>query len=200
MSGPSLTFRYGTMGCGKSARLLIDLFSYDRNHLKAYLIKPAVDTRTTDTICSRIPGMSRIVDLVLQADTSMDTDTIIQSYRYVFVDEAQFLSAAQVQQLWHVSMSLPVVCYGLRTDFQGHLFPGSARLFELADHVEHIASLCAFCHEQALWNMRFVEKRPVFNGATICIGGDETYAAVCKHCASKNQVAAQEQKSTTLAR
>jgi thymidine kinase len=104
--------------------------------------------------------------------------------RRVRAGEAQFLSAKVVDQLWSLTLApgLPVICYGLRTDFQTHLFEGSRRLLELADSIEEVKVTCQYCNKKAVFNMRLVGGKPVREGEQIQIGGDESYVPVCHGC------------------
>jgi len=181
-----LIFRYGVMGSGKSAKLLIDLFAFESNHTpqKTLVIKPSFDTRDI-RIQSRIPGLCRNADLILEPDETLDTVKIIEENDYVFVDEVQFLSPTQVEQLWLVSFKIPVVCYGIKTDFQGHLFPGAKRLFELADRIECIDSMCRFCNKPAMWNLRHLGGQAIFVGPQVAVGAEESYYPSCKWCVVK---------------
>jgi thymidine kinase len=179
---PQLHFYCGCMGSGKSTKLIIDLGTYERHHARSCVIKPSLDTRC-ERVQSRIPSLSRKGDVLLSPQDDLDP-TLTSRYTRIFVDEAQFLTAKQVAQLWSMSLFVPVVAYGLKTDFQGHFFEGSQRLMELADRVIWMPSICARCGCDAVWNVRLSQNQPVFHGAIIQVGSDESYEAWCKRCIS----------------
>ncbi len=184
-----LYFRYGTMGSAKTALLLTSAYNFEERGMKYVCMKPVVDTReATNVIKSRI-GISREcrwiyhdTDLYELAQELFEAEmTVID---WFLVDEAQFLTAEQVDQLARVvdDFGSNVICYGLRTDFQSHLFEGSRRLFEIADTIDEIKSTCT-CGRKTIINARidgngdFVEE-----GAQVEIGGDDRYIAVCRKC------------------
>lgn len=181
---PHFWFRYGAMSSGKSGRLLMDLHHYtEMDHKKAILIKPSLDTRS-DKVESRA-GLSKRSDIVIKPneDFKMYHDQLTDA-DVIFVEEAHMLSPSQIEELWVYSMNHSVICTGLRTDFTGNLFPGSARLLALADKIEEIKGMCKNgCEKKATWNMRYFNGKPIFQGPQIMIGGDESYKGVCKYCA-----------------
>lgn len=188
----SLKFCFGVMGSGKSARMLMELYAYDKKHALSFVIKPRIDTRT-ELIASRVLHMNpRKADLIVDPGDTIDIAAIMTCAKFVFVDEAQFLSRAQVDSLWLLSMDIPVVCFGLRTDFQGHMFEGSQRLMEVCDELEQIKGICDFCDRPATWNLRLVNGTPVFDGPQVQIGADESYAPCCKHCVVQRKYQVQE--------
>lgn len=180
-----LTFRYGTVSSGKTNELLVRLYAHDsREHRKAVLVKPALDTRNgRDMVWSRVPGMQRRADMVLAADDPVPVELIVSLYHCVFIDECQFLSEAQIRQFWEISArGIPVVAYGLRADYQLRPFPASALLMTLADRVEPITSLCHFCHADASHNLKMQDGVPVFTGAQVELGCEELYTPICSQC------------------
>lgn len=193
---PQLLFYCGCMGSGKSTKLIIDLGTYERHHARSCVIKPALDTRC-DMVQSRIPSLSRKVDVLLSPQDDLDP-TLTSRYTRIFVDEAQFLTAKQVAQLWSMSLFVPVVAYGLKTDFQGHFFEGSQRLMELADRVIWMPSICTRCGCDAVWNVRLSQSQPIFHGDIIQVGSDESYEARCKRCVSLSLLSGYESPPTTL--
>jgi len=183
---PHLWFRYGAMSSGKSGRLLMDIYHYtEMDNKKAILIKPALDTRS-EKVESRA-GLSRKADIVLKVGEDFKGyEDVMKDADVLFVEEAHMLSPKQIEELWVKSMKVAVICTGLRTDFKGHLFPGSAKLLALADKIEEIKGMCKNgCESKATWNMRYFNNQPIFQGPQILIGGDESYKGVCKYCAYK---------------
>lgn len=169
-----LYFRYGAMGAAKTLNLLAVAHNYRKQGKKVFLIKPLLDDRSGVYIASRA-GLREI------ADFRPDSGSVIGSlvgYECVLVDEAQFLTPSQVDDLRAIaSAGTPVICYGLRADFQSQLFPGSQRLLEVADTIEEIKTTCQFCDRKATQNLRLVASKE-----QVCIGGDEAYAPACWPC------------------
>jgi len=184
-----LYFRYGTMGSAKTAMLLTQAYNFEERHMDYMCLKPVVDTRESASVIRSRIGIERECTWIYQNTNlyCMVRDMYRREGRVVdwfLIDEAQFLSAAQVDQLSRVvdDFGSNVVCYGLRTDFQTHLFEGSRRLFEIADTIDEIKSTCN-CGHKTIVNARidangnFVEE-----GAQVEIGGDDRYVAVCRKC------------------
>jgi Thymidine kinase len=178
---PELTFVYGVMGCGKTTELMRMHENYTRRGFRPFVIKPSVDTKAKGLI-SRL-GVELEADIVIDPDE----DILFQIPWYVdviLVDEAQFLTKAQVDALYAAThkMSLPVFCFGLRTDFQTHGFPGSLRLFEVADTLREIPTVCS-CGHKATFNIRYRDGVPVVEGDQVAIDGDGvTYDTMCGYC------------------
>ncbi len=184
-----LYFRYGTMGSAKTALLLTSAYNFEERGMKYVCLKPVIDTRdTVNVIKSRI-GIQREcrwiyheTDLYrLATELFAECEALID---WFLVDEAQFLTADQVDQLARVvdDFGCNVVCYGLRTDFQSHLFEGSRRLFEIADTLDEIKSTCT-CGRKTIINARIdLNGDFVDQGEQVEIGGDERYIAVCRKC------------------
>lgn len=182
-----LYFKYGAMGSSKSAQALITKFNYEERGMKVWLIKPATDNRDgLQVIKSRI-------GLVEMATAVSDEDSILSMYRkgnpvdVIIVDECQFLTPAQVDDLRYIvdGYRIPVLCFGLRTDFQTKLFPGSLRLFEVADSISEIKTICS-CGSKAIVNARIdAEGKVVDEGDQVFIGGNESYIAMCHKCWKK---------------
>ncbi len=151
---------------------------------KAGVLKPSVDTRTIDTVSSRT-GLSVPVDVLLD---SADDVPIHASWDALLVDECQFLQPFQIEQLRSISEKIPVICYGLRTDYTSHAFPGSLRLLELADSIEEIKMMCACCDRKAVFNAMYTTLpdgsfRVVREGdSSPVIAGEETFKALCWRC------------------
>lgn len=178
-----LYFRYGTMGSAKTLNLLAVAHNYRSQKKRVLILKPRVDDRYGTTVVESRAGLRADADLLVDPDTALDPEQF-RGLDCVLVDEAQFLSPAMVEQLRRLTRthSLPVICYGLRTDFRTRLFEGSARLMELADSIEEIKVTCQYCNRKAIFNMRLVGGRPTVDGAQIQIGGDEAYVPVCHPC------------------
>ena len=179
-----LYFKYGAMGSSKTANALITKFNYEERGMKVWLIKPAMDTRDgVATVRSRIglaaeaEAVSPDVDLYTEFSKHRDCHVII-------TDECQFFTAAQIDQLRKIvdKFDIPVLCFGLRTDFLTHLFEGSRRLFEVADSVTEIKTICT-CGKKAIVNARIDENGTVVTeGGQILLGGNDSYVAMCHNC------------------
>jgi thymidine kinase len=178
-----LYFRYGAMRSAKTLNLLAVAHNYRDQGKKIIIIKPMVDNRAgSEKVASRA-GLSVDADIVVE-DRTVFNMSDFDSIDCVLVDESQFLSQMVVDQLREISSvkKVPVICYGLRTDFKGKLFAGSARLFELADSIEEVKVTCQFCNKKAIMNMRLLDGNPTLSGEQIQIGGDESYIPTCYEC------------------
>lgn len=183
-----LYFRYGTMGSAKTALLLTTAYNFEERHMDYLCLKPVIDTRESKNVIRSRIGIERECRWIYQNTNIYNlARDLYRQGRFVewyLIDEAQFLTEAQVDQLARVvdEMGSNVICYGLRTDFQTHLFEGSRRLFEIADTIDEIKSTCN-CGHKTIVNARidangnFVEE-----GAQVEIGGDDRYVAVCRKC------------------
>ena len=179
-----LYFKYGAMGSSKTANALITRFNYEERGMKVWLIKPSIDVRDgADVIRSRIGleqqayAVTPDIDLFEEFKNHRDCHVII-------ADECQFFTAAQIDQLRLIvnELDIPVLCFGLRTDFLTHLFEGSRRLFEIADSVNEIKTICT-CGRKAIVNARIDESgRVVTEGGQILLGGNDSYVAMCHAC------------------
>jgi thymidine kinase len=172
------------MGSAKSLNLLAVRHNYERQGKRVLLCKPAIDSRFgIDDVTSRA-GLSYPADLLLHPDSILDREVFV-GLSCVLVDEAQFLSASVVEQLRDLTrqLGLPVICYGLRTDFKTHLFEGSKRLLELADSIEEVKTTCQFCNRKAVLNLRHdASGRAIVEGPTIVLGAEEHYSPTCYSC------------------
>jgi thymidine kinase len=178
-----LYFRHGTMSSGKSLNLLAVAHNYEQKGEKVVVIRPRLDERFgAQTVGSRT-GLSRDADILVDEHTRLDRRAIAGS-ACVLVDEAQFLSAALVDELREITWDLdvPVICYGLRTDFRTRAFEGSARLLEVADAIEEVKTVCHFCNRKAIFNLRISAGGAVTDGPQIELGADERYRPVCGIC------------------
>ena len=185
-----LIFNYAAMNSGKTIDLLRTVYNYEENGLKVLVMKPSIDTKGGDTIVTRA-GLSRKVDFLIPSNCNIH-DMICDSVSDVsciFIDEAQFLSEQQVIDLFIISNNydVPVICYGLRTDFRGNLFPGSSKLLGLAEELHEFKTLCN-CGEIARYNARMVNGKYILDGDMVLIDGtsDIEYVPLCASCYAKN--------------
>ena len=180
-----LYFKYGAMGSSKTAQVLTTKFNYEERGMRVWLIKPETDSRDGDDIiksriglsapCDAIGGEANILSL-FESEHS-DADVII-------ADECQFFSEEQIDQLRAIvnDKNVPVLCFGLRTDFLTRMFPGSKRLFEIADSITEIKTICE-CGSKATVNARINRNgRIVTRGEQILLGGNDRYIAICHKC------------------
>ena len=180
-----LYFKYGAMGSSKTAQALITKYNYEENDLSVWLIKPSADTRDgVATLRSRI-GLEAKVDVITPGIDvyRLFQETKLGACDVIIVDECQFLVPEQIDQLRAIvnDFSIPVLCFGLRTDFQTKLFPGSHRLMELADCIEEIKTMCD-CGAKATVNARISDGFIVTEGAQVVLGGNDSYIAMCHRC------------------
>ena len=179
-----LYFRYGAMNCGKTTSLLQVAHNYEERGMKVFLIKPSIDTKANDSVSSRI-GVERKVDHLVSPEENLKgyLNLLVGNTSCVLVDEAQFLSESQVEELFVFSKltNIPVICFGLRCDFRTNLFPGSKRLFELADEIEELYTICR-CGRKARFNARIVNGEFTLDGDQVAIDGDVEYESLCGKC------------------
>ena len=182
-----LYFKYGAMGSSKSAQALITKFNYEERGMQVWLLKPATDNRDgVEVIKSRI-GLEAVADSLKEADSVMERFGKKGKVDVIIVDECQFFTPAQIDELRYIvdNYHIPVLCFGLRTDFMTRLFPGSLRLFEVADSISEIKTICS-CGSKAIVNARIdSEGRVVSRGEQVFIGGNESYVAMCHRCWKK---------------
>ena len=181
-----LYFKYGAMGSSKTAQALITKYNYEENDLKVWLIKPSADTRDgAATLRSRI-GLEAQVE-VIAPEVDIHARFLGGKARrsdVIIVDECQFLTEKQIDQLRAIvdEHSIPVMCFGLRTDFQTRLFPGSRRLMEVADTIQEIKTICD-CGAKATVNARVDGNGYIVTeGAQVVLGGNDSYIAMCHKC------------------
>jgi thymidine kinase len=188
-----LYFRYGAMNSGKSTNMLQAAYNYEERGQQVLLAKPQVDTKGDSDIVSRL-GVRRPVDFVLSPDADVQLEFAKQRERVrretglevscLLLDEAQFLSETQVDDLLRIAIreNVPVLAYGIRTDFQTVAFPGSRRLLEIAHSIEELKTICR-CGRKAVFNARKVGDRFIFDGDQVAIDGvDVTYESLCGSC------------------
>ncbi|PZE85045.1 thymidine kinase [Curtobacterium sp. MCBD17_032] len=193
-----LYFRFGAMNSGKSTGLLQAAYNYEERGQRVLLAKPSIDTKGDREIVSRL-GVTRTVDVVLPADADVRAavaaagatdpgsavlDGMVRPVSCVLVDEAQFLTPRQVDDLLRIAVldQIPVLAYGIRTDFRTEAFPGSRRLLEVAHSLEELKTICR-CGRKAVFNARKVDGRFVFDGSQVAIDGvDVEYESLCANC------------------
>lgn len=184
-----LYFRYGTMGSAKTALLLTTAYNFEERNMPYICFKPVVDTREERNVIRSRIGIERACHWIyaetnLYAFISHIFEKVEVRPLWILVDEAQFLSEAQVDQLAAVvdDFGCNVICFGLRTDFRTHLFEGSRRLFEIADSIEEVKSTCN-CGRKTIVNARIDSKGEIITeGEQVEIGGNDKYVAVCRKC------------------
>ncbi|MHA7306812.1 thymidine kinase [Arthrobacter sp. TMN-49] len=194
-----LYFRYGAMNSGKSTGLLQVAFNYEERGQRVLLAKPGIDTKGAGEVVSRL-GMSRDVDFLLQPEDDAravfavhaagdDPNALLEHVQLapvacLLIDEAQFLTPQQVDDLFKIAVEdgVPVIAYGIRTDFKTRAFPGAARLFEIAHALEELKTICR-CGRKAIFNTRRVGQDVVFDGEQVAIdGADVWYESLCGKC------------------
>lgn len=181
-----LYFRYGAMNCGKTTAIIQVAYNYEEKGKRILLMKPSIDTKGQENVTNR-SGLKRAVDYLIKP-----TDKIInfilpelyQGINAILIDEAQFLTKEQVDELYEISkiVNIPILCYGLRCDFQMNGFPGSTRLLQIADDIEELKNICGCpeCERKATQNLRLQNNIPVFNGPQVSIDGvKDTYNSLC---------------------
>lgn len=202
-----LYFRFGAMGSAKTLNLLAVAHNYRQQNKKVLLLKPKMDLRFGASAIKSRAGLSCDADLLISEKSYftlngkvIGTRSLSQldpkeeiplddklDYSCLLVDEAQFLSETLVEDLYQITIEcrIPVIAYGLKTDFRNFLFEGSKRLLELADTIEEIKTTCFYCEKKATHNIRLLGEKPVFTGETVDLGADEKYRPCCKNCLYK---------------
>ncbi|WP_084103793.1 thymidine kinase [Demequina sp. NBRC 110056] len=182
-----LYFRYGAMNSSKTALLLTAAYNYEERAQHPVIVKPGIDTKAGESVSSRI-GLERPVDVLLAAEDSLlealTTHRPLDQVDAVFIDEAQFLTPAQVDEAFVVAVrhGVPVLCYGLRGDFMTRSFPGSLRLLEIAHAIEELKTICR-CGSKAIFNARIVGGEFVSHGDQVAIDGQQAdYESLCGRC------------------
>ena len=179
-----LYFKYGAMGSSKTAQALITKFNYEERGMSVWLIKPSTDDRDGARIIRSRIGLYAEADVVAPEDDVRARFAAIGRRDVIIADECQFLTGKQIEQLRDLvdEENIPVLCFGLRTDFQTKLFPGSERLFELADSITEIKTICE-CGSKATVNARIgPDGKVVTEGEQVLLGGNDTYLAMCHAC------------------
>ncbi|MBO5394463.1 MAG: thymidine kinase [Clostridia bacterium] len=196
-----LYFRYGAMGSSKTAQALMLKFNYEQKGHTVFLFKPVVDKRCEENgkayVASRIGLKAECIEFSSQDDfwqlsqeyAILNVKTV--SKNVIIIDECQFLTAKQVEQLKEISLYLPVLCFGLLTNYKTELFEGSKRLIELADSIAEVKSVCK-CGRKATINVRLSKGLIVTQGNEIEIGGDDKYEGMCYYCYKKKLLSQQK--------
>lgn len=196
-----LYFKYGAMGSSKTAQALITKFNYEERGMKVWLIKPALDDRDGITTLRSRVGLEAEANVIAADEDVAERWRASGGSDVIIADEAQFLTPEHIDQLRMLvdECDLPVLCFGLRTDFRTKLFPGSARLMELADSITEIKTICD-CGAKATVNARIFNGKVVTEGAQVLIGGNDSYLAMCHRCWKKRiaREAAEAEKEIQL--
>ena len=175
-----LYFRYGVMGSSKSANALMVRYNYEERGQRALMVKPAIDQREGERVVNSRIGLNYAC--IWFEDLEKMSAGDIKTYQCIIVDEAQFLTHAQVDYLTEIvdGMNVPVICYGLRADFSGRLFPGSEALLACADIIEEVKTIC-WCGKKAICNARFDENGVVLKeGEQVVLGANSCYIGLCR--------------------
>ena len=185
-----LYFKYGAMGSSKTAQVLITKFNYEERGMRVWLIKPATDVRDGKTVVKSRIGLSAECDAILKEENILDLFTGEHSDCDVIIaDECQFFTHDQIDQMRRIvdEFDVPVLCFGLRTDFMTRVFPGSLRLFEIADSISEIKTICE-CGSKAIVNARIDKDGKILTaGKQVLLGGNDRYIAMCQKCWQKKK-------------
>ena len=182
-----LYFKYGAMGSSKSANALITKFNYEERGMRVWLIKPATDTRDGEGLIASRIGLSAKADIISHEESIIALLDKMSGIDVIITDECQFFTPEQIDELREIVnfRDIPVLCFGLRTDFMTHLFPGSRRLLEVADSITEIKTICS-CGAKAIVNARIdSEGHVITSGSQVFIGGNDSYVAMCHKCWSR---------------
>lgn len=186
-----LYFRYGTVGSAKTLNLLAVAHNYRQQGKEVLLVKPSLDIRFGQGVIKTRAGLEMPADVLAPENGPITHMPALDGVACVLVDEAQFLHPAAIDQMRHITYTavaptalsgIPVICYGLRTDFRQQLFPASKRLLELADSIEEVKTTCAFCTKKAVFNLKLRDGQPTLEGPPVTLGCEETYLPVCGAC------------------
>lgn len=185
LMGSKLFFYYGSMGAGKSAHLLIKAYNLREHGMNVLLIKPSIDTRDGNNVIKTRIGISQECLMVSPTDNICDIVKDGETFPdWILTDESQFFTEEQIDQLADIvdDFDINVVCYGLRADFRTKLFPGSKRLFEVADTIKELKQICS-CGKKAIINARMDSNgNIVTNGNQVEVGGNDKYISLCRKC------------------
>jgi len=180
---PKLYFRHGAVSSAKSMNLLAVAHSYRAQGKNVILMKPSMDDRFGKGVIKSRAGLEQDADVLIGPSTNL-LDIKPMDCHCVLVDESQFLSPVHIEQLRKITdqWRVPVICYGLRTDFRTNLFPGSKRLMELADSIEEVKTTCFFCNKKAILNLKHVNGVADVEGPAVQLGAEEKYFPACYLC------------------
>ena len=184
----NLTLYYGTMETGKTTKLIQDHYNYSRYLIKLILMKPKVDTKGKNTVINRT-GENVKVDILIPKSANLLSNKYFNKYKYaqfILVDEAQFLSKKQINELWYIAhkYNISVICYALKSNFKGNLFDGSAQLFARSDEKHELTVNCS-CGKTAMFNARRINGKFIFSGKEVLIDGENNeieYIPLCSDC------------------
>lgn len=197
-----LYFRYGVVDSAKTLNLLAVAHNYRQQGKEVLLIKPAIDVRFGEAVIKTRAGLEMPADVIAHPDSKL-TLPALDHISCILVDEAQFLPVEVIDQLHHIAHSavapnsphgIPVICYGLRTDFRKNLFPAAARLFALADSIEEIKTTCVDCNKKAVFNLKLFRGLAILDGPTVELGLSDKYLPVCASCYNNRHLIAAEKK------
>jgi thymidine kinase len=194
-----LYFKYGAMGSSKTANALITKFNYEERGMKVWLIKPSTDTRDGVAVVQSRIGLMAEAEVITPEKDIFSEFGLHSDCDVIIADECQFLTAGQIDDLRRIvdELEVPVLCFGLRTDFLTHTFEGSHRLFEVADSITEIKTICK-CGKKAIVNARIDgEGRVLTRGGQILLGGNDSYVAMCHSC-WKKAIGEQEKKGNEI--
>ena len=194
-------FYYGAMGSSKTANALMTRFSWEDKGKKVALLKPSIDNRDgVDIVKSRAGLMAKAILIYPDCKIKDVLDAPVEEYDNLIVDEAQFLSKVQVDELREIADNGTfVMCYGLKADFMGNLFEGSKRILELADSLREIVTMCP-CGRKAIMNARYSGNKILYEGEQVLVGGNESYIALCHRCYKKGTISLDEASTYTVAK
>lgn len=186
-----LYFRYGTVGSAKTLNLLAVAHNYRQQGKEVLLLKPALDDRFGKNQIKSRAGLEMSADVLIHDDTDLFL-LDFEGIHCILVDEVQFISSRIIEQFRSITIEkgIPVICYGLRTDFRSHLFEGSKRLLELADSIEEVKATCHYCNRKSIMNLKHVNGVAVNKGPSIQLGAEEAYLPACFHCYQEELTAA----------
>lgn len=173
-----LFFKYGVMGASKTAEALMTQYRYKTAGKKVLLAKPSIDTRDGERVIKSRIGLESSCFLVSEIEELIKE----KPFDVIIIDECQFLTAKEVDFLARIvdDRDIPVICYGLRSDFRTQLFEGSKRLFEIADEISEIKTICLECGKRAIINARVEDGKIITEGETVSLGGDAEYISLCR--------------------
>ena len=181
-------YYYGVMGSSKTANALMKKFNFEERGKKVVLLKSVLDTRSKENLVESRVGLSCEATLVYP-DSNIKDILKNMDFDIIIADEAQFFTSSQIDELrLYADSGIIVMCYGLKTDFTGHLFEGSKRLLEVCDTIREIQCMCSRCNNKAIINGRHQEDKIIYNGNIIDIGGEEKYIALCHDCWIKGKI------------
>lgn len=193
-----LYFRYGTVGSAKTLNLLAVAHNYRQQGKCIILLKPELDIRFGKESIKSRAGLEMAADILVSKETQL-LEMNWEGVSCILVDEAQFLSAFHIEELRQITLvkGIPVICYGLRTDFRTRLFEGSLRLMELADSIEEVKATCHYCNRKSIVNLKHVDGVAALDGPSVQLGAEEKYYPVCYKCYN-NQIEEASNRQASL--